>query len=826
MDHAPATDGTMTHADHTPNPTPDPQPTYDPYDPHAPQPPQAFDVDSDPLLADLTANQRRAVLATEGPVLVLAAAGSGKTRVITRRIGHLVRMGVPPWSILALTFTNKAAAEMRERVGVLLGQGEGAGGDPRRTRGLTIGTFHSLCARLLRRYADDDALPHLKPDFTIYDTSDQVALMKRTIKDLGMDSSNWAPRSVLNAISGAKNELQDADAYAANAMDFYTKQVARIYGAYQQAMRSAGAVDFDDLLLLTAKLLRKSDTARAELRERWQYLLIDEYQDTNRAQFEIAALLAGEAGKDGRGDKGPNFCVVGDPDQSIYGWRGADISNILEFEQQYPACEVIPLGENFRSTAPILKAADTLITKNKRRKHKDLFTSSTGGEPVEAVLCQDERHEAELVADWLKARAEDGLEWRDMAVFYRTNALSRVIEDAMRSHAVPYRIARGTAFYDREEIKNTIAYLRVVANPADNISLLRIVNTPTRGIGKTSLNKLDAAANMARVPLFDLLREPERHAEVTSRSGKSCREFVQMVEGWTGHGSFMGAEVSATLADLVARVIDDSGLRSMYQSRAKSGGEEDESRLDNLDQLITGAAEFEREYDPAGDPFAFTDAESASQGNDAEAPPLLAMLRAWLETVALVSDQDAVDAAGGAVTLMTLHASKGLEFPAVAMIGLEEGTLPHSRARESEAELEEERRLAFVGITRAMKRLLITSARVRAVRGVPERTIPSRFLSEIGEQDASHVSFSDRSDDYSDFGGGGRGGSDDFDPWGDDDEPQAAALRVGSRVRHPQFGVGKVLSCGTGPGARARVEFTGIGVKTLILEYARLTRVD
>ncbi len=814
MDHAHATEGTTT-------------PEHDPYDPHAygPGGDARFDPDpdSDPLLADLTDNQRRAVLATEGPVLVLAAAGSGKTRVITRRIGHLVRMGVPAWSILALTFPNKAAAEMRERVGVLLGQ---EGNDPRRTRGLTIGTFHSLCARLLRRYADDDALPHLKPDFTIYDTSDQVALMKRTIKDLGMDTSNWNPRSVLNAISGAKNELLDADAYAANAMDFYSKQVARIYAAYQQAMRSAGAVDFDDLLLLTAKLLRKSDQARAELRERWQYLLIDEYQDTNRAQFEIAALLAGEAGKDGRGDKGPNFCVVGDPDQSIYGWRGADISNILEFEQQYPACEVIPLGENFRSTAPILKAADTLITKNKRRKHKDLFTSSTGGEPVEAVLCQDERHEAELVADWLKARAEDGLEWRDMAVFYRTNALSRVIEDAMRSHAVPYRIARGTAFYDREEIKNTIAYLRVVANPADNISLLRIVNTPTRGIGKTSLNKLDAAANMARVPLFDLLREPERHAEVTSRSAKSCREFVEMVEGWTGHGSFMGAEVSATLADLVARVIDDSGLRKMYQSRAKSGGEEDESRLDNLDQLITGAAEFEREYDPAGDPFAFTDAEQASAGNDAEAPPLLAMLRAWLETVALVSDQDAVDAAGGAVTLMTLHASKGLEFPAVAMIGLEEGTLPHSRARESEAELEEERRLAFVGITRAMKRLLITSARVRAVRGVPERTIPSRFLSEIGEQDASHVSFSDRSDDFSDFGGGGRGGSDDFDPWGDDDEPKTAALRVGSRVRHPQFGVGKVLSCGTGPGARARVEFTGIGVKTLILEYARLTRVD
>ncbi|NRA56960.1 MAG: UvrD-helicase domain-containing protein [Phycisphaerales bacterium] len=819
MDHAHATDGTMT------------PPEYDPYDPHAMPPETAGgDPEADALLADLTEAQRAAVLATEGPVLVLAAAGSGKTRVITRRIGHLVRLGVPAWSILALTFTNKAAAEMRERVGVLLegaepGQNDGRSGfDPRRTRGLTVATFHSLCARLLRRYADDPALPTLKPNFTIYDTSDQVALMKRTIKDLNMDTSNWNPRSVLNAISGAKNELQDADAYAAEALDFYSKQIARIYSSYERAMQSAGAVDFDDLLLLTARLLRKSDTARAELRERWQYLLIDEYQDTNRAQFEIAALLAGEAGKDGRGEKGPNFCVVGDPDQSIYGWRGADISNILEFEQQYPACQVIPLGENFRSTAPILKAADTLITKNKRRKHKDLFTRTDGGEAVEAVLCQDERHEAELVADWLKARSEDGLEWRDMAVFYRTNALSRVIEDALRSHAVPYRIARGTAFYDREEVKNAIGYLRVVANPADNISLLRIVNTPTRGIGKTSLNKLDAAANVAGVPLFEMLREPDKHADVTARSGKSCREFVEMVEGWTGHGSFMGAEVSATLADLVARVVDDSGLRKMYEQRARSGGEEDESRLDNLDQLITGAAEFEREYDPAGDPFAFTDAEQASAGNDGEVPPLLAMLRAWLETVALVSDQDAVDAAGGAVTLMTLHASKGLEFPAVAMIGLEEGTLPHSRARESEAELEEERRLAFVGITRAMKRLMITSARVRAVRGVPERTIPSRFLSEIGQEGDDHVLFSDRANDFNDFGGSS--GSDDFDPWGDDDGPKAAALPIGVRVRHPQFGVGEVLSCGSGPGARARVEFMGIGVKTLILEYARLTRVD
>ncbi|MEO1009485.1 MAG: UvrD-helicase domain-containing protein [Planctomycetota bacterium] len=781
---------------------------------------------ADPLLKDLTDAQREAVLATEGPVLVLAAAGSGKTRVITRRIGQLIRLGVPSWAILALTFTNKAAAEMRERVGLLLGE------DPRATRGLTVGTFHSLCARLLRRYADDPALPDVRPDFTIYDTSDQTALMKRTIKDLELNTSNWAPRSVLGTISNAKNELLDADAYAARASDFYEKQVARIYSAYHAAMRDAGAVDFDDLLLLTAQLLRRSERARTELRDRWQYLLIDEYQDTNRAQFEIAALLAGEAGKDGRGENGPNFCVVGDPDQSIYGWRGADISNILEFEKQYPACRVIPLGENFRSTGAILRTADTLIRQNQVRKHKDLFTSGDAGEAVEVTLCQDERHEAELVADWLEARGEDGLPWRDMAVFYRTNALSRVMEDALRSHGLPYRIARGTAFYDREEVKNAIAYLRVVANPADGVSLARIVNTPSRGIGKTSLDRLDAAATHAGIPMFDALRDPQQHAEVTPRSANACREFVAMIEGWTGHGTFMGAEVSTSLADLVARVIDDSGLRPMYAKRAAgsrgAGGEEDESRLDNLDQVISGAAEFEQEYDPAGDPLAFTDAERAQAGDDAETPPLLAMLRAWLETVALVSDQDAVDAAGGAVTLMTLHASKGLEFPAVAMIGLEEGTLPHSRARESDAELEEERRLCFVGITRAMTRLLMTSARIRSVRGVPERTIPSRFLGELGAEGDEHLRVSDQGDPTA---------IDHADPWGDRparrsgvhnaDAPRPGqTYAVGSKVRHPQFGVGTVVSCGTGRGARARVDFVGLGVKTLILEYARLTPAD
>ncbi|MFG0285432.1 MAG: ATP-dependent helicase [Phycisphaerales bacterium JB039] len=778
----------------------------------------------DPLLDDLTDPQRQAVLCTEGPLLVLAAAGSGKTRVITRRIAHLVRLGVPPWSILALTFTNKAAAEMRQRVGALLSSGDAP------PRGLTVSTFHSLCARLLRRYADMAAIPGLKSDYSVYDSADQAALMKRVIGALDLSTSNWPPRSVLSAISNAKNDLLDADAFAARAGDFYSKNIAKIYKAYERALRDAGALDFDDLLLLTARLLKTSDQARAELRARWQYLLIDEYQDTNRAQFTIAAELAGVANEDGRGPGGPNICVVGDPDQSIYAWRGADITNILDFEKHYPSARVIALGENFRSTAPILATADHLIRHNIRRKHKDLFTRSPGGHPVEVTLCRDEHHEADLVADWLAARRDDdSLAWKDMAVFYRTNALSRVMEEALRGRGVPYVIARGTAFYDREEVKSAIAYLRVVANPADDISLLRIVNTPTRGIGKSSLSAVERVAADLGVPVLAAMRRARDIDGASARATNAIGAFLDMLDGWTGGGTFMGADITGSLADLVNRIITESGLRDMYQKQAKSSGSEsDAERVDNLDELVSSAADFEAEFDPEADPVSFTDPDRAAAGEAGDIPPLLAMLRAFLESVSLVADADAVDPASGAVTLMTLHAAKGLEFPAVAMIGLEEGSLPHSRARESEAELEEERRLCFVGVTRAMRRLLITSARYRTHRGIAERTIPSRFLEEF---DREHITFSDRADvgEWDDFGPVRRGGGAP-DPRA---RPRPGAGRaagvpfaVGALVRHPQFGVGSITWIQGGANARARIKFRDVGEKTLVLEYARLTPVS
>ncbi|GJQ30929.1 MAG: DNA helicase [Phycisphaerae bacterium] len=773
-----------------------------------------------PLLDGLTPPQRDAVLHTEGPLLVLAAAGSGKTRVITRRIAYLVQCGVPPWNILALTFTNKAAGEMRERVLTLLG-----GADDRRTRGLTVTTFHALCARLLRRYA---SAAGLKPDFTIYDTDDQASVCKKAVEACQLTTSNFPPRVVLSAISKAKNDLLDAEAYAARAREWNTRQIASVFKTYTRLMRAANAVDFDDLLVMTAQVLRDDDAARAECRDRWRYLLVDEYQDTNHAQFVIASAIAGT--------ERPNFCVVGDPDQSIYGWRGANIGNILDFEEHYPDCRVITLGENFRSTAPILALADALIRHNKRRKHKPLFTSRAGGDKPEAVLCLDESHEARVVTEWLKTRHDSGVPWRDMAIFYRTNALSRVMEEALRGAGVPYVIARGTAFYEREEVRNALAYLRVIANPADTVSLLRIINTPTRGIGRTSLDAVEAHAARAGEPLMESLRQASAIEGLGARAAPAIQKFVAMIDGWTGAGTFMGEAVPTTLTELVARVIQESGLRDMYAKQAKaSGSESDEQRIDNLDELVSSAREFSLEFDPAADAAAppppsgkgSGDGSVSTQDNaDADwlqTPPLLAMLRAYLESIALVADADAVDPAQGALTLMTFHAAKGLEFDSVAMIGLEEGMLPHARTLQNNAELEEERRLCFVGITRAMRRLLLTSAKSRTHRGLPERTIPSRFLSELP---ADQMLIADQS------------GFLDDDGW--DDSPASGVsprkptfaraahdlpFAVGSRVRHPQFGLGEVLSITPGSNARATIRFKDLGTKTLVLEYARLTPV-
>ncbi|HRQ72412.1 MAG TPA: UvrD-helicase domain-containing protein [Phycisphaerales bacterium] len=783
----------------------------------------------DHLLTDLTEPQRRAVTTTEGPLLVLAAAGSGKTRVITRRIAYLVRCGVPAWSILALTFTNRAAGEMRERVLAMLNPtGDTEGPAARRVRGLTVTTFHALCARLLRRYAETARTEGVElgigPDFTIYDAADQNALVKKVIASINLSTTNWSPAAMLAAIGRAKNRLQTADAFAAEAGDFAAKTTAKVYKAYEKALRAANAVDFDDLLLLTAIMLTRSKAVREDCRARWQYLLIDEYQDTNHAQFVIASLLAG--GSDGGAR--PNVCVVGDPDQSIYSWRGADITNILEFEEHYPDAAVIMLGENFRSTAPILGAADSVIRRNRMRKPKDLFTSRPGGEPVTVAFCEDEHDEANLVVDWFRRLREEGLAWRDMAVLYRTNALSRVLEDTLRAAAAPYVVARGTAFYQREEVKHSLAYLRVVANPADDVSLSRIVNVPTRGIGGATLAAVEAQAARAGISLIDAIRRSDSIPGLSTRANAALRRFVATLDGWTGGGTFLGQTVAGSLSELVERVIKESGLEAMYVKQAESGTETDRERLDNLAEVVSSAADFEADYDPEADPTTFPGPQAATDGEKASAPPLLALLRAYLERVSLVADADAVDPAQGAVTLMTLHAAKGLEYPAIAIIGLEEGCLPHARAWESESDLEEERRLFFVGMTRAMRRLQITSARTRTLRGRTERTIPSRFLDEI---DTAHIRVVELAEAHE------HDDNLDHDPPTHHPASTASTSRgrlaqakeafpPGCRVRHPQFGVGTVLSLDGGTSVRVRVRFGQVGDKTLILEYARLQRLS
>ena len=829
----------------------------------------------DHLLDGLTDPQRRAVTTTEGPLLVLAAAGSGKTRVITRRVAHLIAMGIPSWQILALTFTNKAAGEMRERIGTLLTSHPAS---DRLMRGLTVSTFHALCARLLRRHAEllAGSSNWIRPDYTIYDTADQMALIKRVLKELELSTSNWSPRTVLSTISNAKNALLDAAAFGQTAGDFFEKTIAKVYERYEAGLRAANAVDFDDLLLLTVRLLRESEEARRQVQGRWRYLMIDEYQDTNRVQFVLSTLLVGaEEGEQ------PNVCVVGDPDQSIYGWRGADISNILDFEGTYSGAQTIALGQNFRSTAPILRAADTLIQNNLKRKHKDLFTSAQGGELPTVVQCLDEHHEAQLITDAFRALRNgktptgeeiEPLAWKDMAVFYRNNALSRVMEDTLRAAGVPYVIARGTAFYQREEVKDLIAYLRVIANPADEVSLARIVNKPTRKIGKTTYNRIEAHARLHGLSVFDAMRRVDDVPGCSAAATNAVKKFVDLVDAWNGSGTFMGATVSGSLADLVERVLRESGLEKHFVAQAaKSQREDDEQKVGNLRELVSSASDFEDDYELEDDPGMGPDLDELRERREAlaraldldiselpieetetpppqQTPPLLGLLRAYLERVSLVADADQVDPASGAVTLMTLHAAKGLEFPAVAMIGLEEGLLPSIRALEDDAAAEEERRLAFVGITRAMRHLMITTARYRTNRGVRERTMPSRFLKELPEDGVRIDDQADAAADaFADGGGGDAGGGVwddyDFDQTGGSERAarrKRAAARtarsrssssatdgfdVGTEVRHPQFGTGRILEVnGFGVNRRAKIEFEDVGRKTLILEYARLSR--
>ena len=757
--------------------------------------------DPENLLDGLTDPQLEAAAHVDGPALVLAGPGSGKTRVITRRVAWLLHQGIPAWQVLALTFTNKAAGEMRERIDALLPS------TMTNRRGLFVATFHAFCARQMRNHAQ---LVGLDSGFSIYDTSDQRSAMKEALSTSNLDSGNWTPASMLSAVSKAKNDLKTAAACEEEASDFYTRAVARAYQSYSKILRRNNAVDFDDLLLLTAELVRTNEAVRSELQNRFRYVLIDEYQDTNHAQFVIADGIANAHG---------NLFVVGDPDQSIYGWRGADVANILEFEEKYSGTKIISLGRNFRSTGHIVAAADALIRNNRRRKHKDLHTELGDGEQVRMIRCQDERHEAEQIALAIRSASTEGVDYRSMAILYRVNALSRVLEDSLRSAGIPYVIARGTAFFARREIKDALSYLRALANPLDDVALARIVNVPARKIGAKTLKAISRHAMHEDISLFDALLDVNRVEGLGPRARRSVEIFTQTIARWqaqleNGH--------LAQLAGFVAQVITESGLEAMHLG---TGDEDGQERVANLNELVNAAAEFEMpDEELDGPPPEVDDANEPTLPVVDSAPVagLIEALRSFLESVALVSDQDAIDESRGAVTLMTLHAAKGLEYDFIAIAGLEEGMLPHARSQEGEQELEEERRLCFVGMTRAKRRLVMTMAASRAVRGQRNRTVPSSFLSEVPEE---HVSL-ERLD--------GSGGFDEglsivydsefVDESHDEDGTGfGARFPAGTVVRHPQFGIGTVRSISPrGTVSSAKVAFHGIGTKTLILEYARL----
>ena len=643
----------------------------------------------------LTEFQREAVEHFEGPLLVLAGPGSGKTRVITHRIARMIERGVSPRRMLALTFTNKAAEEMQHRVETLVPGSR-----------VWVSTFHRFCARLLREYSE---LVGLHSNFTIFDTDDQRALIKRALSDLNLDSTQYAPAKINAAISRMKNELITPDVVEAArreqvTMDFKTVVTARIYPEYQKRLRESNAVDFDDLLMHVVSLLQGNPELRSELDQQYQFILVDEYQDTNRSQYEIIRALAHDV---------PNLCVTGDPDQSIYGWRGARIDNILRFESDYPDAQVVRLEENFRSTQAILRVADSLIEHNVHRKAKRLKTDNESGDMVKLHRFWTGKDEAEEIASQIRRDVEAGVwEWSDVAIFYRVNWLSREVEQALGRNRVPYQVASGLAFYDRAEVKDMLAYLRVIENPADRAAGLRIINKPPRGIGKGTLDKLIRFADRHELTLVEAAEHAREIPELSAGPTKSLLGFAELIRGLRG-------KAIGPVAELLRAVLAETNYGDDWR---ESEDEQEQQRLDNVIELITSAQQFD---------------EHASDGRS---------LQAFLETTSLVSDTDFVDESSGKVTLMTLHAAKGLEFPVVYIVGFEQNLIPHERAineqddlRKMQMALEEERRLLFVGLTRAMKQLHLTSTVERYSYGRPMRTIRSQFETEIECEEVDHT---------------------------------------------------------------------------------------
>src|SRR4051812_27656397 len=635
------------------------------------------------LLESLTDPQREAVTHRDGPLLVLAWPGSGKTRVITHRIAYLIESGVPPSQILALTFTNKAADEMHRRVAELV---PGAR--------VWLSTFHRFGAKLLRQYA---SYVGLQPNFTIYDTSDSRQTIKRVIESREINTLNYSPERLAEAISAAKNKLITAERYAPPASSMLGRVVAEVYPAYQERLLASSAVDFDDLLLHVAQLLYDNAEVRTELDERYRYVLVDEYQDTNRAQYVILRALSSDH---------PNLAVTGDPDQSIYGWRGADLNNILEFEHDYPKVKIVRLERNYRSTKRILHVADQLIGHNIKRKKKELWTENGDGAAVRLVAYLDQDKEAaDIAAQIREAVAEGKRKPSDFAIFYRVNALSRSVEKALRGAGVPYQMVRGQEFYARKEIKDVLAYCQLINNPRDDMAFERTINTPARGIGRKTIERLTEHSYRHGIPLLEAARGAWEIEGFSKGTAAKVAAFVEIIDR-------IAAVVHGDIEEVIGTVLDASGYRA---SLAESDDEQDQNRLANIEELLTDARQFDEENPGGG------------------------RLEEYLERSWLVNETDNFETDTEKVTLMTLHAAKGLEFAVVFIVAVEDGVLPHERIGQHPDELEEERRLAFVGITRAKEELQLSYAVTRDFRGVRRRTIPSSFLMEMPREEMEMV---------------------------------------------------------------------------------------
>jgi DNA helicase-2/ATP-dependent DNA helicase PcrA len=741
-------------------------------------------------LSHLNDMQRSAVERTEGPLLILAGAGSGKTSTLTHRIAHILELGLAkPYEILAITFTNKAAGEMRERVEAL------AGAD---AVGMQISTFHSFCCRILREHGVELGYTRW---FTIYDDDDSMTLISAIAKSMDLSEKYYAPRSIRAAISDAKNKLLSPSEYRQKSEDPRADKIATVYARYEEQLKASNALDFDDLLNKALELFAEHSEILQHYQRRFKYVHVDEYQDTNRAQYLLVKLLCGYW---------RNICVVGDDDQSIYGWRGADIRNILDFEKDFPDAFVVRLEQNYRSTTKVLDAANAVIANNHARKQKSLWTDRSGGEKLTVFTAETERDEAAYCARTITQMLSE-YRYGDMAILYRTNAQSRALEEALMKSGIPYSVYGGTRFYDRKEVKDVVAYLKLTVNPLDSVALKRVLNVPRRGIGDTTVERLEEAAERQNLTFWEILKDPEAVREAAPKAAKQVHDFVNLIK------TLADASQHKALLEFLDTVLDSTGLVAMYQDQ---DDDEARNRLENIKEFRSAAADFMMSRDESS-------------------------LGEFLENIALVSDLDSMDGKRSAVTLMTLHSAKGLEFPVVFLPGMEDGLFPTSRSFDDEDKLEEERRLAYVGLTRARDRLYLTHCLRRLLYGNITECIPSRFLKEIPEELVTHRGEAVRRKPMADFEGPSFLRDKGYDT-GRRAEPQPSthakvpaytpaakqeppvrpgnnALQPGVKVRHKLFGEGIIVGVeGNAPTRIFKVMFKGAGVKELSESYAPL----